>query len=176
MSIIIREFAKEDTPGLSMLMNHFEDYYAQLKKPPRPSKPPIFGKLFISALLKSVQAKQGKVFVACEKDRMVGFVAGVIGDQEETDRIAEGENKPGFLLELFVEEDCRKFGVGSKLVEQLEKYFKQQFCTRVFLEVDSRNQSVMKFYNKIGYDEKRITLKKIFKYFLISRRSASGCP
>ncbi len=161
MDISIREFKTGDTDSIIRLMNEFEDYYAGLEQPVRSSRSPEFGKAFVPALLKSLEEKDGRMFVALDDGKIVGFTAGIIEDQEETERIAEGENKNGFILELFVREEVRKLGIGSRLIEEIEKYLKEKDCTRIFLEVESANEKVIKFYENSGYEMKRKILVKI---------------
>ncbi|ERI06625.1 GNAT family N-acetyltransferase [Aneurinibacillus aneurinilyticus] len=52
-------------------------------------------------------------------------------------------------------------GIGRKLVEALEKRFKERGVTRVFIMVNQDNKKVLPFYSLLGYEVKEyITLSK----------------
>lgn len=65
------------------------------------------------------------------------------------------EGKEGFifghLLDLAVDEEFRRFGVGSKLLTTIEDYFQVRDAIGAWLEVRYRNKSARKFYLSHDY-------------------------
>lgn len=53
------------------------------------------------------------------------------------------------LNQIFVKEDCRKLGIGSKMVEFLLKQCSN--CSSVSLEVRCSNTPAIKLYEKFGF-------------------------
>lgn len=70
--------------------------------------------------------------------------------------------KSGEISELIVSKSVRSKGVGSKLMETMEKYFKSIGCEYVLLDVFAYNENAIKFYKKQGFHSRMIRdIKKI---------------
>ena len=60
---------------------------------------------------------------------------------------------------LYVEEEYRKKGIASKLIEEALKTIKDNY-EHVEINVIAQNEAAYKIYNKLGFKEFRITLRK----------------
>lgn len=58
------------------------------------------------------------------------------------------------LNQIFVKEDCRKLGIGSKMVEFL--LIQCSNCSSISLEVRCSNTSAIKLYEKFGFTKASI--------------------
>ncbi len=160
MDIEFRQSTDSDEQELILCMNEFEDYYACLETPVRKSRSPEFGQQFIPVLLKKIKSENGKIVVALDNKKIIGFAVGIIERQTELDEIANGYVKCGSILELFVKDTYRDKGIGKELVNKLESYLKESDCTKINLEVIHSNKDIVKFYNHIGYTIETIILSK----------------
>lgn len=59
----------------------------------------------------------------------------------------------GFLENVFVKEENRGKGIGSKLVEAAITEAKRQNCYKIICTSRYKNPEVHKFYNKIGFKD-----------------------
>jgi len=84
-------------------------------------------------------------FVAEEQGRVVGFIAGGI---EET-----GEAVYGHILNLAVQEEYRRRGIGRQLVHRIEHEFVLIGAGAVQLEVRVSNTVAQSFYARLGYTD-----------------------
>ena len=88
------------------------------------------------------------VFVACEQDKICGFISGHFCELIST------VSKPiqmGSIDELFVLPDYRNQAIAERLVSKLEKTFDDYGVKQVFVEVWDFNDNAKQFYQKMGF-------------------------
>ncbi|MEM2780488.1 MAG: ribosomal protein S18-alanine N-acetyltransferase [Candidatus Bathyarchaeia archaeon] len=81
--------------------------------------------------------------VAKEDDKVIGFIIGAI--------YAEGNILTGHILTIDVSPSHRRKGVGIKLLQELEKIFKDKQVKVSRLEVREDNVAALSLYQKLGY-------------------------
>jgi ribosomal protein S18 acetylase RimI-like enzyme len=89
------------------------------------------------------------VMAALYNEDMLGFICGNIS-RSMCHKTAHGE-----IGELFVSERYRKLGIGRKLIEAMELYFKQNDISIVTLYTSNNNLIAQQFYKRCGYNEKQ---------------------
>ena len=87
----------------------------------------------------------------------VGYLAGSIY-QDDTYSYYEG--KTADLDNMYIEEQYRHFGIGSKLVNSFFEWCRKQKAKRVFVTATIGNDNTIAFYKKHGFNELNIELKK----------------
>jgi GNAT superfamily N-acetyltransferase len=160
LAIVIRPFEESDRGFLTQSLEGLLDYLADLDAWKRLRRLPEFGDARFLELLEEIGQQDGVILIAEVDGNPVGFAAGIIN---ETDSAAALECYPikcGNLLELFVEEDGRRLGVGKHLVERLEEHFLERGCTYVSTEVFAPNTTARSFYHNIGFVERDVCLMK----------------
>lgn len=112
--------------------------------------------------LEEVKNNNGKCYVAVEKDKVVGLIMGTIPDYGKFDYLDYKCPKRGIITELVVTSKVRSNGVGRALMDEIEKYFKDNKCEYVLVDVFAYNDNAIKFYEKRGYHSRMYTnIKKI---------------
>ena len=61
--------------------------------------------------------------------------------------------KMGHILNIAVDTSLRRQGLGTRLIEEIEKRFRERNATRVTLEVRESNTPARSFYQRRGYEE-----------------------
>jgi ribosomal protein S18 acetylase RimI-like enzyme len=61
------------------------------------------------------------------------------------------DGRRGWILRLAVDPSCRRTGLGTRLVGELETRFRALGCPRVNLLVLPGNESGLRFWQKLGY-------------------------
>lgn len=115
---------------------------------------------YFDFMIKDCIDNQGKVFVATINKQVVGMIAGFVQNYEERDSLDYSCPKKGIVAELIVSKDARSGGIGSKLLERQEEYFKTIGCKYSQIDVFAPNESAKNFYYKKGYQDRMITLFK----------------
>jgi len=104
---------------------------------------------------KRLTEKSGLVFIAEEKDNIVGYLCGYIDtySYRSVNPIAEIEN-------MFVLEDFRGRGIGSNLIRSFEVECRKREVTRFRVGFIFQNKKAERFYTKFGFDEFEKYLEK----------------
>lgn len=85
------------------------------------------------------------VFVACDAERTVGFIALYpLWSSWYCRRI-------WFLSDLYVKEDARKRGVGRSLVERVIEHARETKAVSVMVELPRREPHLEEFYRRLGF-------------------------
>jgi ribosomal protein S18 acetylase RimI-like enzyme len=77
--------------------------------------------------------------VAMNKGKIVGTVIGGF------------DGRRGLIYHLAVASDVREEGIGSMLMQAVEKRMKDKGCNRSYLLVTRDNEYEMRFYEKLGW-------------------------
>lgn len=104
----------------------------------------------------------GKIYLAVEDSHVVGMVAGHIRQYDITDRLDYICPRMGVVQELVVTHDSKGSGIGKKLMSKIESYFKEQECLYSTLEVFAYNDSARRFYERLDYSDRLVSMIKKF--------------
>ncbi len=77
-----------------------------------------------------------------------GEVVGGIG----MERFA-GFHSCGEIQKLYVSDQCKRQGIGQRLLEKIETYAKEQGIQRLYLETHSNLQEAVRLYERNGYQK-----------------------
>jgi ribosomal protein S18 acetylase RimI-like enzyme len=101
--------------------------------------------------------KENYIVLIAEKDsKILGFI--IIAIREYT-KVCK-KQKFGYIDAIFVKEDSRKKGIGRKLLNEAEKFLKEQKIHSLELDIYEGNKEAIKFYQKSGF---RIISKRMRK-------------
>ena len=104
--------------------------------------------------------ENGKIFLAIDNEKVIGLICGYINRSEKYDDCYYLSPKSCTISELIVTKNIRSKGVGTMLINYAEKYFKNQGCEYVYVDVFEPNNSALKFYEKNNYQTRMRTLGK----------------
>ena len=98
------------------------------------------------------------VYIALIENKIVGYLAGSVNIQNSyvTKSLAEVDN-------MFISEDYRKYGIGSKLMNEFKKYCIQNNIEELKVTASAKNSNAINFYKKNGFEEFEITLMQELK-------------
>ena len=156
----IREFENKDRKEIIILMKEFGDYLEEIDQMGRTDFASDSATYFTNKFIKEARAKNGKIFICEEQNKIIGFISGYIHVQLKDELMEQKRAKPGIISEFFITGTQRRAGVGSKLLKALEDYFKKKGCTIVRLDVFAPNQIARNFYSKHGYQDRSIIVSK----------------
>jgi len=109
----------------------------------------------LEAVLESVQASCGKADrvarVAVEGSSIIGFALGSIRPFFE--------KSYGLIEMLYVREDFRNRGYAKLLLEAIENFFRQFGI--LYIQLHVTNAEARQLYEKSGYVEERVVMKKL---------------
>lgn len=89
-----------------------------------------------------------------DNNNIIGYIAGSLNVQGtyNTTKIAELDN-------MFIKEEYRGYGIGSKLVSKFKKYCQENGVSIIRVTAYFKNKEAIKFYIKNNFNEFELTLK-----------------
>lgn len=162
MNIQIKEYQESFRGQVSDLFDEFQDYLVALDPLNRLRRVDGYGEKSLAKTLREVADKNGCFYVAIADNSVIGFGAGVIERLDDQDLMGVVPSTPGRILELYVSENFRDNGVGSKLISAIEKYLKDKKCDVIKVEVFAPNSIGRRFYQKKDFEQRDIDcIKKL---------------
>lgn len=93
-------------------------------------------------LLKSELMSENRIYlVAKENEEIVGFAGGMLNFPEME------------IMNIVTKKTERRKGIGKILLEKLIKIANDRQVETIFLEVNEKNESARKLYEKVGFEE-----------------------
>ncbi len=154
MNFIIRKATKKDVKTIQSLNNElckyeteneFDVYKTDWSLTKQSEK-------YFKALI-----KKQFVMVAETEGSIVGYLAGSICVEQ---MYSYYQGKTAELENMFIKEEYRKFGIGSKLIDAFVTWCKNNDAKRILVTATIGNENAIKFYHKNGFNDLDITLRK----------------
>lgn len=147
----ITEYSPKYAEDVKDLLVELEEYLISIDEDGLDTLSADYREKYFENMLKEVGENSGKVFLALEEERAVGFIAGALEKYCEADKLDYKCPKKGRISELVVTHNARSAGIGKALVKKLEDYFKSAGCEYVAVEAFAYNKPALGFYGKGGY-------------------------
>ena len=87
--------------------------------------------------------------VALDEEEVIGYT---VGEIETTSKARRASAKVGHVLNIAVKVDYQGIGVGTMLLDELEKRFKESGAFFSYLEVRESNTNAQEIYRNRGYE------------------------
>ena len=110
--------------------------------------------------LESLQENEGKCFLYIDRDKVLGLIMGIVTKYDEYDYLDYTCPKKGDIIELIVTQKVRSKGIGRKLMDQMENYFREIGCEFIKISVFGYNHNAIQFYSNCGYHTRMIDMIK----------------
>lgn len=93
-------------------------------------------------------------YVAETNGKIIGYLAGSISEQISyiTETFAELDN-------MYVNEEYRRYSVGTLLINEFKKYCKDNSIENIKVTASAKNSKAIQFYMKNGFEDYNVTLK-----------------
>ena len=142
------------------LLVELEEYILSIDKDDLDQLHPEYREKMAVLDLEEVNDNDGKCYLAIEEDKVIGLIMGCIPQYDEYDYLDYKCPRRGEITELIVTDKVRSNGVGRKLMDKMEEYFKSVGCEYVLVDVFGYNEKGINFYNKNGYRTRMETMIK----------------
>ncbi|BCS91858.1 ribosomal protein S18-alanine N-acetyltransferase [Metallosphaera javensis (ex Sakai et al. 2022)] len=120
-----------------IISDAWEEDLEQIEKIERES----FDNPYPFSLLKAyLQLAEGLFLVARDGDRVVGYCIGIVQLKVR-----------GHIISIASSSEVRRTGIGSLLLQELERRFHKLGCTYSYLEVNVNNEEAIRFYYNRSY-------------------------
>lgn len=144
------------------LLVELEEYIVSIDKDDLDHVHPEYREKMAILDLEEVKNNNGKCYIAIENSKAIGLIIGYVRTYDEYDYLDYKCPKSGEVSELVISKDTRGKGIGQKLMNKMEEYFKSIGCEYVFVDVFAYNENAINFYEKNGYHGRMMTdIKKL---------------
>ena len=159
----IREFTQTDIEKIKDLLIELQQHVIKIDKYNLNIISEEYRDKYFDYMVEDCSKQQGKIFVATDHNKILGFIAGFIQTYDDRDKIDYSCPKKGIIAELIVSSSSRSKGTGHNLLSAMENYFKSIGCEYIQIDVFAYNDIAKNFYHKHNYEERMITLFKDIK-------------
>lgn len=121
---------------------------------------PGYREKYFEKTLMECSKNEGKIFLAIEDDSVIGLICGYVVERDEYDKYDYTCPKTGHIEELIISKNIRHGGVGTKLIQHMEEYFKSIGCEYCHVDVFEPNEMGKNFYFKHDYTTRMRSLSK----------------
>ena len=156
----IVEYSDKYLEDVKDLLVELEEYILSIDKDDLDQLHPEYREKMAVLDLEEVNDNDGKCYLAIEEDKVIGLIMGCIPQYDEYDYLDYKCPRRGEITELIVTDKVRSNGVGRKLMDKMEEYFKSVGCEYVLVDVFGYNEKGINFYNKNGYRTRMETMIK----------------
>ena len=152
--MVIKEANRNDVKHIVSLNRKLNEYKETLNDYylPKTNLEKVVPNYLARALNFVVTSENEVLFVAEEKGRIVGYIAGSIEDRAPVYKV----ERRGDILMAFVLDEYRGQGIGRELTESIIKWFKEKGIDYVELSVDFRNELGYKVWKSFGFENLRV--------------------
>lgn len=158
----IIEYEKKYLEDVRNLLVELEEHLITIDKDNLDHLHPKYKEKMAIIDLKEVKNNEGKCYLAVENNIVVGLIMGYVRKYEKYDYLDYKCPRSGEISELIVSKNARSKGIGKKLMEKMENYFKKINCEYIFIDVFAYNENAIKFYDTLGYHTRGlIDIKKL---------------
>ena len=155
--MVIRLAKKEDINKILELLSEVLEIHATLRADVFISGTTKYTKEEIESIIANPSTP---VFVA-DDDGVKGYGFCVI---KEVSNNNMHKSKTLFIDDLCVEKSSRNKGIGKRIYEYLNDYAKEINCDNITLNVWQGNEEAISFYNKLGFNVRRMIMEKKVDY------------
>jgi ribosomal protein S18 acetylase RimI-like enzyme len=153
LAIVVREFVPSDREEVVGLLLELQRYERQFE-PDYAMPDRAFGEWYFDRLLGELREHEGVLVVAILDGTTCGFCAGLDDDS------AEERSQYFYIAELAVSEATRGRGVGTRLIAAMEDLARARNHKMIEIGVLANNQRVYALYNRLGYRDRAVRLRK----------------
>ena len=107
--------------------------------------------------LSDILKDEDKLFIVSDNDGIDGFLDATIVEKISK---TTGFKRFLFIDHLGVLKSTQKSGVGRQLMEEAEKFAKENNCTMLVLDVWGFNENAIGFYEHLGFGERTRKMQK----------------
>ena len=158
----IIEYEEKYLEDVRDLLTELEEYIVSIDKDNLDIVHPEYHEKMALVDLKEVKYNSGRCYLAVEKNKAIGLIMGIIPDYSKYDYLDYKCPKRGIITELIVTSKIRSNGIGKKLMDKMENYFRDNNCEYVLVDVFAYNENAINFYEKTGYHTRMHTdIKKL---------------
>ena len=161
---MIIEYEEKYLDDVRDLLVELEEYIVSIDKDNLDIVHPDYKEKMAIVDLEELEKNEGKCYLYIEDEKALALIMGCVRPYDKYDYLDYKCPRAGYITELIVSQKLRSKGIGQKLINKIEEYFKSINCEYVLVDVFAYNDNAFNFYSKKDYHSRMHTMiKKIDK-------------
>lgn len=161
---MIIEYEEKYLDDVRDLLVELEEYIISIDKDNLDVIHPDYKEKMAIVDLEELGENNGKCYLYVVDNKALALIMGCVRPYDKYDYLDYKCPKTGIITELIVSKNLRSTGIGQKMIDEMEKYFKSIGCEYILVDVFAYNEKAINFYSKKDYHSRMHTMiKKIGK-------------
>ena len=157
---MIIEYEEKYLDDVRDLLVELEEYIVSIDKDNLDTIHPEYREKMAIVDLEELDKNEGKCYLYIENGKALALIMGCVRPYDKYDYLDYKCPRAGNITELIVSQNLRSKGIGQKLINKMEEYFKSINCEYVLVDVFAYNENAFKFYSKKDYHSRMHTMIK----------------
>ena len=157
---MIIEYDEKYLDDVRDLLVELEEYIVSIDKDNLDTVHPEYREKMAIVDLEELEKNEGKCYLYIENGKALALIMGCVRPYDKYDYLDYKCPRAGNITELIVSQTIRSKGIGQKLINKMEEYFKSINCEYVLVDVFAYNENAFNFYSKKDYHSRMHTMIK----------------
>ena len=157
---MIVEYEEKYLDDVRDLLVELEEYIVSIDKDNLDTVHPEYREKMAIVDLEELEKNEGKCYLYIENGKALALIMGCVRPYDKYDYLDYKCPRAGNITELIVSQKLRSKGIGQKLINKMEEYFKSINCEYVLVDVFAYNENAFNFYSKKDYHSRMHTMIK----------------
>ncbi len=157
---MIIEYEEKYLDDVRDLLVELEEYIISIDKDNLDIIHPDFKEKMAIVDFEELEKNNGKCYLYVEDEKALALIMGFVRPYDKYDYLDYKCPKTGIITELIVSKNLRSTGIGQKMIDEMEKYFKSIGCEYILVDVFAYNEKAINFYSKKDYHSRMHTMIK----------------
>ena len=157
---MIVEYEEKYLDDIRDLLVELEEYIVSIDKDNLDTIHPEYREKMAIVDLEELEKNEGKCYLYIENGKALALIMGCVRPYDKYDYLDYKCPRAGNITELIVSQTIRSKGIGQKLINKMEEYFKSINCEYVLVDVFAYNENAFNFYSKKDYHSRMHTMIK----------------
>jgi len=157
---MIIEYEEKYLDDVRDLLVELEEYIVSIDKDNLDIVHPDYKEKMAIVDLEELEKNEGKCYLYIEDGKALALIMGCVRPYDKYDYLDYKCPRAGYITELIVSQKLRSKGIGQKLINKIEEYFKSINCEYVLVDVFAYNDNAFNFYSKKDYHSRMHTMIK----------------
>ena len=157
---MIIEYEEKYLDDVRDLLVELEEYIVSIDKDNLDTIHPEYREKMAIVDLEELEKNEGKCYLYIENGKSLALIMGCVRPYDKYDYLDYKCPRAGNITELIVSQTLRSKGIGQKLINKMEEYFKNINCEYVLVDVFAYNENAFNFYSKKDYHSRMHTMIK----------------
>ena len=157
---MIEEYEEKYLDDVIDLLVELEEYIVSIDKDNLDIVHPDYKEKMAIVDLEELEKNEGKCYLYIEDGKALALIMGCVRQYDKYDYLDYKCPRSGNITEIIVSQTIRSKGIGQKLINKMEEYFKSINCEYILAHVFAYNENAFNFYSNKDYHSRMHTMIK----------------